>query len=82
MIDKRIMEMALAFKHHALEAEKNADDLIRSADGDARMALVGMIRAAGLFKLEAEMYRANVMTPAFAELLAELRGEANAPVLH
>jgi hypothetical protein len=82
MIDERVMQMALAFKHHALEAEKNADDLIRNANGDARLALVGMIRAAGLFKLEAEIYRANVMTPALAELLAELRGEAHAPVLH
>ena len=82
MIDQRVMQMALAFKHHALEAEKNADDLIRSADGDARLALIGMIRAAGLFKLEAEMYRANVMTPAMAELLAELRGEAHALLLH
>jgi hypothetical protein len=82
MVDERIMQMALAFRHHAMEAEKNADELIRGAGGDARLALVGMIRAAGLFKLKAEMYRANVMTPALAELFAELRGEADALVLH
>lgn len=76
MIDQRVMRMALAFKHHALEAEKNADALIRGANGD-----VGMIRAADLFELVAEMDRANAMTPALAELLVELRGEADALVL-